>query len=98
LEAFPKISFDIVGEPKDLEGARVLAVQDKYEFQKWALSMISAQPYKGGKKGGGGVDGFLYIKPALYKTRRQEDRKGHRFGQGRPKPRSGNGQRPHRDG
>jgi site-specific DNA-methyltransferase (adenine-specific) len=68
-EAFPKIAFDIVGEPKDLDGARVLAAQDKYEFQKWALSIIGAQPYKGGKKGGdGGVDGFLYIKPDGKKT------------------------------
>jgi site-specific DNA-methyltransferase (adenine-specific) len=68
-DAFPKISFDIVGEPKDLGGARVLAIQDKYEFQKWALSTIGAQPYKGGKKGGdGGVDGFLYIKPDGKKT------------------------------
>jgi hypothetical protein len=32
-EAFPKISFDIIGEPKDLDGARVLALQDKYEFR-----------------------------------------------------------------
>src|SRR5262249_60834456 len=60
---------DIVGEPKDLDGARVLASQDKYEFQKWALSMIGAQHYKGGKKGGdGGGDGFLYIKPDGKKT------------------------------
>ncbi|MGQ0444759.1 MAG: site-specific DNA-methyltransferase [Beijerinckiaceae bacterium] len=68
-EAFPKIAFDIVGEPKDLDGARALAAQDKYEFQKWALAMIDAQPFKGGKKGGdGGVDGFLYIKPDGKKT------------------------------
>jgi site-specific DNA-methyltransferase (adenine-specific) len=68
-DAFPKIQFDIVGVPKDLDGARVLALQDKYEFQKWALAMIDAQPFKGGKKGGdGGVDGFLYIKPDGKKT------------------------------
>jgi DNA modification methylase len=68
-EAFSKISFDIVGEPKDVDGARVLALQDKDEFQKWALSMIGAQLYKCGKKGGdGGVDGFLYIKPDGKKT------------------------------
>ncbi|MGH6858495.1 MAG: site-specific DNA-methyltransferase, partial [Methylocella sp.] len=68
-DAFPKISFDIVGVPKDLDGARALALQDKYEFQKWALAMIDAQPFKGGKKGGdGGVDGFLYIKPDGKKT------------------------------
>src|ERR1700738_883113 len=48
---------------------RALALQDKYEFQKWALAMIDAQPFKGGKKGGdGGVDGFLYIKPEGKKT------------------------------
>jgi site-specific DNA-methyltransferase (adenine-specific) len=67
-DAFPKIAFDIVGAPKDLDGARALALADKYEFQKWALSMIDAQPYKGGKKGGkkggdGGVDGYIYFKP-----------------------------------
>ncbi len=68
-DAFPKIAFDIQGVPKDLSGARALAAQDKYEFQKWALAMIDAQPYKGGKKGGdGGVDGFLYIKPDGKKT------------------------------
>ncbi|MGH7935693.1 MAG: site-specific DNA-methyltransferase, partial [Chthoniobacterales bacterium] len=68
-DAFPGISFDIAGVPKDLDGARALALQDKYEFQKWALAMIDAQPYKGGKKGGdGGVDGFLYIKPDGKKT------------------------------
>jgi DNA methylase/Restriction endonuclease len=68
-EAFPGIRFDIFGEAKDLDGARVLAGEDKYEFQKWALSMIGAQPFKGGKKGGdGGVDGFLYIKPDGKKT------------------------------
>jgi site-specific DNA-methyltransferase (adenine-specific) len=68
-DAFSGIQFEIVGEPKDLGGARVLALQDKYEFQKWALAMISAQPYKGGRKGGdGGVDGFLYIKPDGKKT------------------------------
>jgi adenine specific DNA methylase Mod len=68
-DAFPGIQFDIAGVPKDLDGARALARQDKYEFQKWALAMIDAQPYKGGKKGGdGGVDGFLYIKPDGKKT------------------------------
>ncbi|MGH7453411.1 MAG: site-specific DNA-methyltransferase, partial [bacterium] len=68
-DAFRGIQFDILGVPKDLDGARVLALQDKYEFQKWALAMIDAQPYKGGRRGGdGGVDGFLYIKPDGKKT------------------------------
>jgi len=68
-EAFPQMPFDVVGVPKDVGGAQELASKDKYEFQKWALSMVSAQPYKGGKKGGdGGVDGYLYFKPDGKKT------------------------------
>ena len=68
-EAFPALMFKTVGIPKDADGARALALADKYEFQKWALSMIDAQPYKGGKKGGdGGVDGYLYFKPDGKKT------------------------------
>jgi DNA modification methylase len=63
-EAFPAVKFDVVGEPEDVDGARELAAKDKYEFQKWALASLGAQPYKGGRKGGdGGVDGFIYFKP-----------------------------------
>lgn len=63
-EAFKGVKFDIVGVPQDVGGATTLAAADKYEFQKWALSMIDAVPYKGGKKGGdGGVDGYIYFKP-----------------------------------
>ena len=63
-EAFPEMKFNTIGVPNDADGARALAKADKYEFQKWALSMLDAQPFKGGKKGGdGGVDGYLYFKP-----------------------------------
>jgi site-specific DNA-methyltransferase (adenine-specific) len=63
-EAFPSVKFDVVGEPQDVDGARELAAKDKYEFQKWALASLGAQPFKGGRKGGdGGVDGFIYFKP-----------------------------------
>ena len=63
-DAFKGVKFDIVGVPQDVGGATTLAAADKYEFQKWALSMIDSIPYKGGKKGGdGGVDGYVYFKP-----------------------------------
>jgi hypothetical protein len=63
-EAFPLAQFEIVGVPKDLGGAHDLAQRDKHEFQKWALSMIEAQPFRGGKKGAdSGIDGLLYFKP-----------------------------------
>jgi DNA modification methylase len=64
IEAFPTAQFAIEGVPKDVGGARELAKADKYQFQFWALSMVEAQPYKGGKKGAdGGVDGYIYFKP-----------------------------------
>lgn len=64
IDAFPQAQFDIAGVPKDIGGARTLAEADKHQFQLWALSMIEAQPYKGGKKGGDtGIDGYLYFKP-----------------------------------
>jgi adenine specific DNA methylase Mod len=63
-DAFPAIQFDVHGTPKDLDGARELAAQDKYQFQWWAVSLINAVPYGGKKKGAdSGIDGFVYFKP-----------------------------------
>ena len=64
IDAFPTAQFDIVGVPKDLGAAEALAEADKHQFQLWALSVVEAQPYKGGRKGAdGGVDGYIYFKP-----------------------------------
>ncbi len=53
--------YEIIGEPKDAESAKALAVQDRYQFQWWALSLIRARPYQGKKKGADeGVDGVIY--------------------------------------
>ncbi len=55
------VKYEIIGEPKDAESARTLAVQDRYQFQWWALSLIRARPYQGKKKGADeGVDGMIY--------------------------------------
>ncbi len=63
-DAFPGISFDIHGTPKDLGGARALAAQDKYQFQWWAVSLVNAVPFGGKKKGAdSGIDGHIYFKP-----------------------------------
>jgi hypothetical protein len=63
-DAFPGIAFDVHGTPKDLEGARALAAQDKYQFQWWAVSLVNAVPFGGMKKGAdSGVDGHIYFKP-----------------------------------
>lgn len=58
----PKIDYKVIGEPEDLDGAKELALQNRYQFQWWALSLIGARPYGGKKKGKDtGIDGFLYI-------------------------------------
>ncbi len=55
------VAYEIIGEPKDAESAKALAVQDRYQFQWWALSLIRARPYQGKKKGADeGVDGVIY--------------------------------------
>ena len=68
-DAFPGISYQVHGVPKDLAGARDLAERDKHEFQKWITGTIGAQPYKGGKKGmDRGIDGYLHFRDADNKS------------------------------
>ena len=63
-DAFPGIRFEVHGTPKDLDGARALAGQDKYQFQWWAVSLVNAVPFGGKKKGAdSGIDGLIYFKP-----------------------------------
>jgi site-specific DNA-methyltransferase (adenine-specific) len=64
-EAFPGLSFEVHGVPKDYAGARNLAEHDKHQFQMWIAAKIGAQPYKGGKKGmDRGIDGYLHFRDA----------------------------------
>ena len=59
----PKIAatYDVVGEPTTLEGARELAAQDKYQFQYWALGLVNARPMEQKKGADKGIDGRLYM-------------------------------------
>jgi site-specific DNA-methyltransferase (adenine-specific) len=70
-DAFPGISFDVHGTPQDIDGARDLALRDKYQFQWWAISLIDAQPFGGKKKGAdGGIDGLIYFRSDAKTTER----------------------------
>jgi site-specific DNA-methyltransferase (adenine-specific) len=62
-DAFPAVQFTTHGVPQDIHAARDLAARGKYhEFEKWALSLIAAQPGNFGKKGADrGLDGRLYF-------------------------------------
>ena len=70
-DAFPGVTFEVHGTPKDEAGARDLALRDKYQFQWWAVSLVDAIPFAGKKKGAdGGIDGLIYFKPDGKKTER----------------------------
>jgi site-specific DNA-methyltransferase (adenine-specific) len=60
-DAFPASKFDLIGTPKDLDGARSLAARSKREFQKWALSMLDAQPFTGSRDAD--IGGYVYFRP-----------------------------------
>ena len=69
-KTFPSIQYGVVGEPVDLAGARVLAEQDRFQFQCWALSLIGARP-KGKVRGADeGVDGYCYFVDERDKARK----------------------------
>ncbi len=63
-DMFSDVKYQVVGEPHDVEGARQLANEDRYQFQWWALSLVRAKPLGGregsreGKEGSDrGIDG-----------------------------------------
>jgi len=66
-DMYPGVEIRVHGEPEDLGGARQLALDDRYQFQWWALSRIRAKPLgankaggKTGKKGADqGIDGVI---------------------------------------
>lgn len=62
--------FETIGVPKDISAARDLALRDKHEFEKWAITLIpDAQPFRGGRKGADtGIDGIVYLRTAKSQT------------------------------
>ncbi len=63
--------YEVHGQPKDLASAEALARADRYEFQKWALSLIKARPWQEKKGSDQGADGVLYFQDELRKRDKQ---------------------------
>jgi DNA modification methylase len=58
-------NYIVIGEPKDLEGARKLAEESKYQFQNWALGLCGARTTGEIKKGADrGIDGRIPFREA----------------------------------
>jgi site-specific DNA-methyltransferase (adenine-specific) len=52
--------YAVHGTPHDTASAEALALQDRYQFQWWALSLIDARPAQDKKKGkDSGIDGLI---------------------------------------
>ena len=69
-DAFEGVQFTTHGVPQDLAGARDMAARGRddknyyFEFEKWALSLIAAQPGNLSKKGADkGIDGNIWFGP-----------------------------------
>jgi DNA modification methylase len=54
-------SYDVIGEPTDYTGAAMLAAEDKYQFQWWALGQVGARPAEQKKGADRGIDGRLFF-------------------------------------
>jgi site-specific DNA-methyltransferase (adenine-specific) len=54
--------YEVIGDPKDLTGARALAAHDRFQFEWWALGLVDARPAQDKKKGAdSGIDGYIYF-------------------------------------
>jgi len=52
----------VEGVPKDVDSAQLLAMQDRYKFEWWALGLVDARPAHDKRKGGdSGFDGVIYF-------------------------------------
>ncbi len=70
-----KQDYQVIGEPEDIQSAKQLAKDDRYQFQWWALSLVQAKPLGGegreGKKGSDkGIDGVINFVNEKNKTER----------------------------
>jgi len=52
--------YKIFGVPTDIEGAKSLAQENRYQFEWWAVGLIDAFPFQDKKKGADtGIDGYI---------------------------------------
>lgn len=56
-------AYKVIGEPVSLPDAAALALQDRFQFQCWALGLVGARVAAGEQKRGAdkGIDGRLYF-------------------------------------
>lgn len=56
-----EVSYEVIGEPTTLPDAKVLAEQDRFQFEVWALGLLGARPTSQKRGADKGIDGRLYF-------------------------------------
>jgi site-specific DNA-methyltransferase (adenine-specific) len=56
-----QVRYQVTGEPTSLPDAEVLAAEDPYQFQWWALGLVGARPVERKKGADQGVDGRIFF-------------------------------------
>lgn len=52
--------YEIIGDPRDLSGARALAEENRFQFEWWAVGKVDAYPAQDKKRGpDSGIDGII---------------------------------------
>jgi len=54
-------TYEVIGEPTTASDAEVLASEDPYQFQWWALGLVGARPVDQKRGADKGIDGRLYF-------------------------------------
>lgn len=67
-------TYEVIGEPTDLSGAKQLASEDKFQFECWALGLVGARSAEKKKGADRGIDGQLYFhdEPDSKKTKTKQ--------------------------
>jgi len=55
------VEYEVIGEPVSVSGAAALALQDRFQFESWALGLVKARPVKTKKGADKGIDGRLFF-------------------------------------
>jgi site-specific DNA-methyltransferase (adenine-specific) len=56
-----QIFYKVIGEPEAFPDAAILAQEDPYQFQVWALGLVGARPIQLKKGADQGIDGRIYF-------------------------------------
>jgi hypothetical protein len=56
-----RVKYRVVGGPVSLPDARALALENRYQFQWWALGLVGARPVEQRRGADRGIDGRLYF-------------------------------------